>query len=48
LSNEGKKVVVSMEEEGKDCVKLKLENVAEEYVVGCVSVSDWKRKRSKV
>jgi hypothetical protein len=37
-----------MEEEGEDCVKLKLENVTEEYVVGYVSFSDWKRKEAKL
>jgi hypothetical protein len=37
VSNERKKVVVCMEEEDEDCVKVKLENVTEEYVVGYVS-----------
>jgi hypothetical protein len=41
-------VFVSVEKEDEDCVKLKLENVAEEYVVVRVYVRDWKRKRRKV
>jgi hypothetical protein len=45
---EGKKVIVCMEEEDEDCVKVKLENVAEEYVVGHISFSDWKRKEGKL
>jgi len=45
---ERKKVVVCVEEEeDEDCVKVKLENVAEEYIVGHVSFSDWKRKEAK-
>jgi hypothetical protein len=35
-------------EEDEDCVKVKLENVAEEYVVGYVSFSEWKRKEAKL
>ena len=46
MSNERKKVVVCMEKEDEDYVKVKLENVAEEYVVGYVSFSDWKRKEA--
>ena len=45
MSNERKKVVVCMEEEDEDCVKVKLENVAEEYVVGYVSFSDCKSEK---
>jgi hypothetical protein len=37
-----------MEKEDEDCVKVKLENVAEEYVVGYVSFSNWKRKEAKL
>jgi hypothetical protein len=37
-----------MEEEDEDCVKMKLENVAEEYVVGYISFSDCKRKEAKL
>jgi len=48
MSNERKKVVVCVEKEDEDHVKVKLENVAEEYVVGCVSLSDWKRKEAKL
>jgi hypothetical protein len=48
VPNERKNVVVCMEEEDEDCVKVKLENVAERYVVGCVSFSDWKRKKAKL
>jgi len=36
-----------MDEEDEDCVKLKLENVAEEYVAGYISFSDCKRKEAK-
>jgi len=35
-----------MEEEDEDRVKLKLENVVEEYVVGYISFSDWERKEA--
>lgn len=48
MSNERKKVVICMEEEDEDCVKLKLENVAEDYAVGCIYFGNCKRKEAKL